>query len=102
MTKKEAQDYTKKIKTGNDVNIMEDIVSKESPKAAQAVAPKSKKVKDELTERFTARFTSQEWKYLQEKHWQTRTSVTDIIRDLVKADMKKHPEIVKEIDELNG
>lgn len=57
--------------------------------------------KDTPTERFTARFSKEEWAYLTEYHWQKRISITDIIRGLVQADMKKHPEILEGIDELN-
>ena len=58
--------------------------------------------KDELTGRLTARFNEEEWAYLTEKHWQWRMTYTDIIRDLVREDMKKHPEIMEKADELTG
>lgn len=90
------KNYTSKSENAPKVNLMEDVVSKES---APTATPKKKE--PALPERFTARFTHDEWAYLQEKHWQTRTSITDIIRDLVKKDMEDHPEIVKDIDELN-
>jgi hypothetical protein len=57
--------------------------------------------KEKIENRFSARFNDREWEYLTEKHWQTRTTITDIIRELVQADMKKHPEILASIDELN-
>lgn len=57
--------------------------------------------KSDATEKFTARFSKEEWAYLTEYHWQKRISITDIIRGLVQADMKKHPEILEGIDELN-
>ena len=52
--------------------------------------------------RFSARFTPAQWKYIQELKWTSRKSVTAILQDYVEADMKKHPEIVAKIDELNG
>ena len=66
----------------------------------ESTAP-GKAEKEKLTERFTARFTAEEWAYLTEYHWQKRISITEIIRGLVKEDMKKHPEILEGIDELN-
>lgn len=99
MAKKAPTNYAAKSENAPKVNLMEDVVSKES--APAATPKKTKKTKDDLSERFTVRFTQDEWEYLQEKHWQTRTSLTDIIRDLVKADMKKHPEFIVTIDELN-
>lgn len=59
-------------------------------------------VKDTPTERFTARFNKEEWAYLTEYHWQKRVTITDIIRRLVQEDMKKHPEIMETVDELNA
>lgn len=61
-----------------------------------------KKEKDTPTERFTARFNKEEWAYLTEYHWQKRVTITDIIRRLVQEDMKKHPEIMETVDELNA
>lgn len=63
-------------------------------------------VRDEF--RFSARFTPTQWKFLQEKKWQLSTqqhqmkSITAILQDYVEEDMKKHPEIMKTFDELNG
>lgn len=57
---------------------------------------------DRTEYRFSARFTPQEWHYLEELKWQTRRSITAILQDYVEEDMKKHPEIMKTIDELNG
>lgn len=51
--------------------------------------------------RFNARFTREQGLYLEEKKWQTRKSITELLQELVIADMKKHPEIIKGIDELN-
>lgn len=52
--------------------------------------------------RFNARFTALQGKYIQEKAWQTRKSITATLQNIIEEDMKKHPEIVKAIDELNG
>ena len=52
--------------------------------------------------RFSARFTPAQWSFIQEMKWQTRRSITAILQDYVEEDMKKHPEIIKKIDELNG
>ena len=57
--------------------------------------------KEELF-RFSARFTADQWRFLQEKKWNTRKSITAILQDYVDEDIKKHPEIVAKIDELNG
>lgn len=62
---------------------------------------KGTKDTDRTEYRFNARFTPDEWHYLEELKWQTRRSITAILQDYVEADMKKHPEIVKTIDELN-
>lgn len=47
--------------------------------------------------RFTARFDNEEWAYITECHWQNRKSITDIIRSLVREDMRKHPEILNSL-----
>lgn len=52
--------------------------------------------------RFNARFTALQGKYIQEKAWQTRKSITATLQNIIEEDMEKHPEIVKAIDELNG
>lgn len=62
---------------------------------------KGTKDTDRTEYRFNARFTPDEWHYLEELKWQTRRSITAILQDYVEADMKTHPEIVKTIDELN-
>lgn len=69
--------------------------------AIREEATAEQKKKDTPTERFTARFSKEEWAYLTEYHWQKRVSITDIIRGLVQEDMKKHPEIMESVDELN-
>ena len=51
--------------------------------------------------RFSARFTPEQWAYLRELKWQTRRTLTAILQDYVDADMKKHPEIIAKIDDLN-
>ena len=93
-------DFTKKAPKAEAIDLKTDIIAKESAPTATS-KPTVKKV-ESLNNRYTARFNDTEWAYLQEKHWQTRTSMTDIIRDLVKADMKKNPDIVAQIDELNN
>lgn len=52
--------------------------------------------------RFSARFTPTQWKFITEKKWQTRKSITQILQDYVNEDIKKHPELLEGIDELNG
>lgn len=52
--------------------------------------------------RFNAKFTPEEWEFLQEKKWLSRCTITQLLQDYVREDMKKHPEIVASIDELNG
>ena len=51
--------------------------------------------------RFNMRFTAEQGRYLTEKKWKTRKSITAIIQELVNEDMAKHPEILETIDELN-
>ena len=85
------KDFTSKDTAGLD--IVGAITEETSAKAEKAEAPKN---------RFTARFTDREWAFITEKHWQLRMTVTDILREYVQEDMKKHPEIVASIDELNG
>lgn len=84
--KKNAVDVTRAIATSNTR-------STKDTKGA-------KDTKEEF--RFSARFTPDQWKYLQEKKWISRKSITAILQEYVEADMKKHPEIIKTIDELNG
>lgn len=84
------KDFTKK--DAKSVDVVGDITKEKSASS------------DKLSKnapRFTARFDELEWAYLSEKHWQERRSITDIIRELVQEDMKKHPEILAGIDELN-
>ena len=58
--------------------------------------------------RFSARFTPAQWRFLQEKKWtesakcHKSVSITSILQEYVEEDMKKHPEIIKTIDQLNG
>lgn len=62
----------------------------------------TKSVSDTKEEfRFSARFTPAQWAFLQETKWRTRRSITAILQDYVEADMKKNPEIMNSIDELN-
>ena len=83
-------------KDAESVDIVEAI--RDEQRAEQTA---EKKEKDTPTERFTARFNKEEWAYLTEYHWQKRVTITDIIRRLVQEDMKKHPEIMETVDELN-
>ena len=83
-------------KDAESVDIVEAI--RDEQRAEQTA---EKKEKDIPTERFTARFNKDEWAYLTEYHWQKRVTITDIIRRLVQEDMKKHPEIMETVDELN-
>lgn len=52
--------------------------------------------------RFNARFTAFQGKYIQERAWHMRKSITATLQFIIEEDMKQHPEIVKAIDELNG
>lgn len=51
--------------------------------------------------RFSAYFTGAQGRYLQEKKWRERKSITAILQELVAEDMNKHPEILDGMDELN-
>ena len=52
--------------------------------------------------RFNARFTALQGKYLRERAWNLRKSVTAALQIIIEEDMQRHPEIKKTIDELNG
>ena len=93
-------DFTKKAPKAEAIDLKSDIIAKEP--APTATPKTTTKKSEELNNRYTARFNDAEWAYLQEKHWQTRTTMTDIIRDLVKADMKKNPQYIADVDELNN
>ena len=84
------KDFTSKDTAGKD--IVGEITEEQSAEI-ETQKPKN---------RFTARFTDREWDFITEKHWQKRMSITDILREYVQEDMKKNPEIVASIDELNG
>lgn len=91
-------------KDAQTVGVADAIRNDQAPETA--ADKKQKKVNpkenaDTPTERFTARFNKEEWAYLTEYHWQKRVTITDILRRLVQEDMKKHPEILDGIDELN-
>lgn len=92
------KDFTKK--DAESVDTVEALRADTAP-ADQKTTGKKATDKEKIENRFSARFTDREWEYLTEKHWQTRTTITDIIRALVQEDMKKHPEILASIDELN-
>lgn len=64
--------------------------------------PATKAEDDKAEYRYNARFTMREWAYITEKKWRTRKTVTAILQELIEEDMKKHPEIIKTIDELNN
>ena len=100
---KTKKDFTAKDAQNIDLvdELTENITVKSKDNKGVYVEGVAKK-KDIPQNRFTARFNDTEWKYLQEKHWTDRISVTDIIRQYVQEDMKKNPEILKKIDELNG
>ena len=86
-------DFTKKVNKEIDVT---NIIATSNTRNTKD----TKDIKEEF--RFSARFTPTQWEYLQEKKWTTRQSITAILQDFVEADMKKHPEILEGIDELNG
>ncbi|MBR2545380.1 MAG: hypothetical protein IKE93_04375 [Erysipelotrichaceae bacterium] len=95
---KAKKDYT--ARDAQDIDLVDGITEGQT---AAAKKPVKKDSKSEVPQnRFTARFSDLEWKYLQEKHWTDRISVTDILRQYVQADMKKNPDILKRVDELNG
>lgn len=101
---KAKKDYTAKDAQNVNIDLVDGIT--EAQTATTAAAKKTGKKDESKSEvpqnRFTARFSDLEWKYLQEKHWTDRISVTDILRKYVQADMKKNPDILKRVDELNG
>ena len=97
---KEKPNYTAKdaeAAANIDIDIVNGITNATSTKTKTTT-----KTKSEIPQnRFTARFNDEEWAFIQEKHWTQRINITDILREYVREDMKKHPELVKGIDELN-
>lgn len=94
-------DYT--AKDAQKVNIdLVDGITEATSAATPKKAVKKESKKEVPQNRFTARFNDIEWAYLQEKHWQDRRPITDILRDYVRADMKKHPEVLANSDELTN
>lgn len=51
--------------------------------------------------RFTARMPGEYGRYLNEKAYRERSTITAVLQELVRADMEKHPEIMEGLDELN-
>lgn len=51
--------------------------------------------------RFTARMPGEYGRFLKELAYQRRSTVTEQLQLLVKAEMDKHPEILANLDELN-
>lgn len=91
----------KKVETSN-IDIVNGLLGQPTAATPETDKVIRKKAKPDTPQnRFTARFSDEEWNYIQEKHWQTRTSITDMLREYVREDMKKHPEFIKGIDELN-
>ena len=92
-------DFTKKDKEGIDVT--RTIATSKTRNTSNTTDTTD--TTDTKTEyRFNAKFTAEEWKFLQEKKWLTRSTITQVLQDYVREDMKAHPEIVASIDELNG
>lgn len=47
------------------------------------------------------RVTEEQKTYLTEMSWRNRTSLKDYVQQLIDADMEKHPDWRKDLDELN-
>lgn len=77
--------------TAQDIDVISAIATKDAPDTTDT--------KEEY--RFSARFTPDQWAFITEKKWRTRSSITKILQDYVVEDMKKHPEIMDGVDELN-
>lgn len=98
MPTKKTTDYTKKVKDINDPVRAE--VTQDAPAVTDIKNTSSTPdTRDEF--RFSARFTPDEWSFLQEKKWRTRKSITAILQEYVDKDMEDHPNILKQRDELN-
>lgn len=92
-------DFTKKDKEG--VDVLRAIATSNTRNTTNT--SNTNDAKEQKSEyRYNAKFTPLEWKFLQEKKWTTRRNIAQILEDYVQEDMKKHPEIVASIDELNG
>ena len=48
------------------------------------------------------RVTEEQKTYLTEMSWKNRTSLKDYVQQLIDADMEKHPDWRKDLDELNN
>ena len=95
-------DFTKNTK--NQIDVTKAIATNKVDKLHIITTSKpgtdSNEERDEY--RFSARFTPEQWKFLQELKWRSRKSITAILQDYVENDMKNNPEIMDGIDELNG
>lgn len=98
MPTKRKTDYTKKVKDINDpvrTELTQDAPSVTDTKNTSSTPD----TRDEF--RFSARFTPDEWSFLQEKKWRTRKSITAILQEYVEADMIERPDVLEHRDELN-
>jgi len=102
MAKKTPADFTAKKKATNATPVIDPIRAKATKGATDTNDIKDTTDADRTEYRFSARFTPQQWHFLEEMKWQTRRSITAILQDYVEEDMKKNPDILKTIDELNG
>ena len=51
--------------------------------------------------KFTARMPGEYGRFLSEYAYQRRISITQLIQEIVAAEMERHPEILANLDELN-
>lgn len=94
-SKEELDAFKEAISTENTNNTKNTIATKGRPATTETEASK-----DDY--RFNARFTAFQGKYIQERAWQMRKSITATLQFIIEEDMKQHPEIVEAIDDLNG
>ena len=105
MTRKSNTDFAAAKNTARTVDPLR---AKATQNTSDTKGAKGTPDTDRTEYRFNARFTPEQWHFLEEKKWQEsaknhkQTSITAILQQYVEADMKKHPEILKSIDELNS
>lgn len=92
----------KKDFTSKKTNTVDSLRTQVTSSTSDTTGVRGTKNTKEEEYRFSARFTPTQWAFLQELKWQSRRTITSILQDYVEADMKKKPDILKKIDELNG
>lgn len=88
----------KNIKSTENIENIEDIEDDKPARTYNRLDPRKKPPKEY---RFTARMPGEYGRFINELAYQRRSSVTAEICRLIEAEMKAHPEILANLDELN-